>query len=52
MKPFDINDDDRDLARRLHDLTDKQLFEAEKLYYRSSMSYLAAARTIKNRGGA
>ncbi len=44
-----INKDDRARMKRLRDLSDEQVKEAEKLYYRSSLSPLAAAKLVKGR---
>ena len=46
---FQITDKDRALMKRLYGLTDKEVFEAEKVYYRSGVSILRAAKIILNR---
>lgn len=44
-----MNDDDRALIKRLYDLNDDQVLEAEKLYYRSGFSICAAAKVIRDK---
>lgn len=44
-----INKADKALAKQLHNPTTSQLYEAEKLFYRSSMSWLACVKTVVGR---
>jgi hypothetical protein len=44
-----MNDEDRILIKRLYGLSDKQVFETEKLYSRSSFSICAAAKVIRDK---
>ncbi len=46
----EIRENDRDIARDLYQATDKQLFEAEKLYLRSGMSWLTAVKSVMLKG--
>lgn len=46
---YEISESDHDLIKRKYGLDESEILEAEKLYYRTSMSPLAAARTIANR---
>lgn len=48
----EINEADTDLAIELHGLNPEQLKAAEKLYYRSSRSWLACAKLIKEKSNA
>ena len=41
--------EDKDLAKKLHKLSERELGIAEALYHRSTMSWLAAAKTVKNK---
>lgn len=44
-----MNKEDKDLIKRLYDLTDDEVFEAEKLYMRSSFSICKSAKIIVSR---
>ena len=44
-----MNDEDRELIKRLYGLDKDQVFEAEKLYNRSEFSICAAAKVIRDK---
>jgi hypothetical protein len=46
-----FNSHDKDLVKRIYDLTELEVFEAEKLYVRSSFSVCKSAKIIKDRRG-
>ena len=44
-----INSADKALAKQIHKLNKNQLKEAEKLYYRSSFTWLKACKIIRDK---
>lgn len=44
-----VTDKARGVAQRLYKLTDREMLEAEKLFYRSSRGLCASARVIRER---
>lgn len=41
--------DDKELMKKLYNLSPKEIVTAEMLYHRSSMSILAAAKAVMNK---
>ena len=44
-----VTDDDKRLAKDLYGLFTGEIFQAEKLYYRSGRSFLACCKVIANK---
>lgn len=44
-----MNSEDKALIKKIYELSDEEVFEADKLYRRSGFSVCAAAKVIINR---
>ena len=46
---YQMNDEDRELVKRLYGLSDEEVLETEKIYNRSGLSICAAAKIIRDK---